>query len=244
MEKNEIKIALHPVQTTRASEEIYGQIRRLILDGEIKPGERLPSERKMMEMMQRSRPTIREAMRMLEREGYIKTFPGSSGAVVQEVSVDTAIQSLESIMEFQKLNLQDIVEFRQMTECMAAECAATRRKDDHLTLMADILEKAAVSAGNAEAFIQCDLEFHLAVAEASGNAMFSIMLQVCRGIIGESLADLLNDGNRQEQRDRYRRILDSHREIYRAIAEKDSAHASQVMRDHLTDASADLLDKK
>lgn len=65
--KNEIQIDLQPVQTRRASEEIYNQIRQLILDGEIHPGERLPSERKMMDMMHRSRPTIREAMRMLER---------------------------------------------------------------------------------------------------------------------------------------------------------------------------------
>ena len=49
--KNEIKIQLQPVQTKRASEEIYEQIRQLILDGEIQPGERLPSERSMMEMM-------------------------------------------------------------------------------------------------------------------------------------------------------------------------------------------------
>ena len=58
--KNEIQIDLQPVQTRRASEEIYNQIRQLILDGEIHPGERLPSERKMMDMMHRSRPTIRE----------------------------------------------------------------------------------------------------------------------------------------------------------------------------------------
>ena len=57
--KNEIQIDLQPVQTRRASEEIYNQIRQLILDGEIHPGERLPSERKMMDMMHRSRPTIR-----------------------------------------------------------------------------------------------------------------------------------------------------------------------------------------
>ena len=81
--KDEIKISLRPVQTKRASEEIYEQIKQLIIKGEIHPGERLPSERKMMDMMHRSRPTIREAMRMLERDGYIKIYSGSSGAVVQ-----------------------------------------------------------------------------------------------------------------------------------------------------------------
>ena len=76
--RNEIQIELQPVQTKRASEEIYNQIRQLILDGERSiRAWRLPSERKMMEMMHRSRPTIREAMRMLEREGYIKIYSRS-----------------------------------------------------------------------------------------------------------------------------------------------------------------------
>ena len=61
--RNEIQIELQPVQTKRASEEIYNQIRQLILDGEIHPGERLPSERKMMEMMHRSvRPYVKRCV--------------------------------------------------------------------------------------------------------------------------------------------------------------------------------------
>lgn len=119
--KDEIKIQLQPVQTKRASEEIYEQIRQLILDGKILPGERLPSERNMMEMMHRSRPTIREAMRMLERDGYIKIYSGSSGAVVQELTVDNAVQSLETIMHFQHLNMKNVLEFRRMTESVAAD---------------------------------------------------------------------------------------------------------------------------
>ena len=117
--RNEIQIELQPVQTKRASEEIYNQIRQLILDGEIHPGERLPSERKMMEMMHRSRPTIREAMRMLEREGYIKIYSGSSGAVVQELNVDNAVQSLETIIQMKGMTIEEILEFRRLTECEA-----------------------------------------------------------------------------------------------------------------------------
>ena len=63
----------HPIKTVRASEAIYEQIKDRIISGELKPGDRLPSERNMMELFQRSRPTIREALRMLERSGYIRT---------------------------------------------------------------------------------------------------------------------------------------------------------------------------
>ena len=203
--KNEIQIDLQPVQTRRASEEIYNQIRQLILDGEIHPGERLPSERKMMDMMHRSRPTIREAMRMLEREGYIKIYSGSSGAVVQEINVDNAVQSLE---------------------------------------MKEILQRSENVLGESDAFIACDLEFHLALADASHNAMYSIMMQVCRNVIGESLSDILIKGTEEEQKMRYQRILDVHKETYIAIKNQHGAEAARLLTIHLTNAESDFVGRK
>lgn len=240
--KDEIKIQLQPVQTKRASEEIYEQIRQLILDGSISPGERLPSERNMMEMMHRSRPTIREAMRMLERDGYIKIYSGSSGAVVQELGVDNAVQSLETIMHFQHLTMENVLEFRRMTESVAAELAARRRTEEDLQKLKDILENTEQALGNADKFIVCDLQFHLAVADASKNAMYTIMLQVCRGMIGESLTEVLIRGSEKEQARRYRNILAAHRSVYQSVLEKDPLQASQNMRQHLISAEKDILE--
>ena len=241
--KDEIKIQLQPVQTKRASEEIYEQIRQLILDGKILPGERLPSERNMMEMMHRSRPTIREAMRMLERDGYIKIYSGSSGAVVQELSVDNAVQSLETIMHFQHLTMDNLLEFRRMTESVAAELAAQKRTDEDLRKLENILANTELAIGDADKFIHCDLQFHLAVADASKNAMYSIMLQVCRDIIGESLTEVLAKGDRTEQLERYPRILEAHRAVYQAIAAGQPEKAFPAMKRHLMDAEKDILEK-
>ncbi len=241
--KNEIKIQLQPVQTKRASEEIYEQIRQLILDGEIQPGERLPSERSMMEMMHRSRPTIREAMRMLEREGYIKIYSGSSGAVVQELTVDNAVQSLETIMQLQKLTMDNILEFRLMTESVAAELAASRRTDEDLHHLKALLERTRQSIGNADQFISCDLQFHLAVAAASRNAMYSIMLQVCREMIGESLMEVLETGSEAERTKRYWNIFAAHQAVYEAIAGQNPQKAGQKMQEHLIHAEHDILDQ-
>ena len=77
-------VTFQPAATKRASEIIYEQVREMIVKGKLKPGDRLPNERAMMEMFQRSRPTVREALRMLERSGYIRTSAGSNGAVVTE----------------------------------------------------------------------------------------------------------------------------------------------------------------
>ncbi len=87
-----------PVSSRRVSEAIFDQIREKILRGEIRPNDRLPSERALMEIFGRSRPTIREALRMLERSGLITTIPGSGGSVVKEISSQTVEQSLEGMV--------------------------------------------------------------------------------------------------------------------------------------------------
>lgn len=239
--KNESNIQLQPVQTRRASEEIYDQIRQLILDGKIKPGERLPSERNMMEMMHRSRPTIREAMRMLEREGYIKIYSGSSGAVVQEIGVENAVQSLETIMLFQQLTMENILEFRRMTEGIAARLAARRRTESDLAEMARILRQTEQALGDESRFITCDLQFHLAVAKASQNNMYTIMLQVCRGMIGRSLQNVLEKGSEAERARRYRHILEAHCTVYQAISAGQAQDACRSMEQHLIHAENDIL---
>lgn len=240
MEKNN-KITLHPVETKRASEEIYFQIRQLIMDGEIKAGDRLPSERKMMEMMQRSRPTIREAMRMLEREGYIKTIPGSSGAVVQECSVDNAVQSLENIIQFQKLTIENILEFRMIDETQAAKLAAIRRTDEDIIMMQEILQKAESCLEFPQQFIDFDVQFHIQIAKASKNEMFCIMLQVCRNIIGLSLMDKLTIGSVEMKKNKCINILKAHKAIFEAIKNRDENSASSEMHKHLKDAEFDLI---
>ena len=83
-----------PIGDRRASEAIYEQLRELITSGALRPGDRLPSERAMMEQLHRSRPTIREALRMLEQGGYVASTHGASGAVVQELTIDGVEQPL------------------------------------------------------------------------------------------------------------------------------------------------------
>lgn len=238
--KNEISVALKPVETKKASEEIYEQIRRLIINGEIEPGQRLPSERKMMEQMQRSRATIREALRLLERDGYIRTQPGSSGAIIQKPNVNNAVQSLESIMMIQQLKLENILEFRRMTENTGARLACRRRTVEELRRMREILKEARASFGDKDRFIELDLEFHNAVAEAAQNTMYVIMLQVCRKMIGEALGDLLYQGSEARREARYLNIQNAHEAIYHAIEQHMEDAAEEALNAHLQDAENDL----
>ena len=82
MEQPSSKALFTPAKTQRASEAIYNQIYPKIISGELRPGDRLPPERELAEMFQRSRPVVREALRMLQQEGLIETAVGSSGGAV------------------------------------------------------------------------------------------------------------------------------------------------------------------
>ena len=77
MEQPSSKALFTPAKTQRASEAIYNQIYPKIISGELRPGDRLPPERELAEMFQRSRPVVREALRMLQQEGLIETAVGT-----------------------------------------------------------------------------------------------------------------------------------------------------------------------
>ena len=132
---------LRPVETQRASAAIYEQVKGLILDGQLNPGDRLPSERSLMEVMGRSRPTIREALRMLERDGFIHTVPGGSGAVVQQPSADLVVQSLDAMLQVGKVSLTELGEFRMHNDVAVARWAAQRRTQSDIDALKTILDQ-------------------------------------------------------------------------------------------------------
>ena len=80
---------------------------------------------------------------MMERDGYIKIYSGSSGAVVQEINVDNAVQSLETIIQMKHMKIEEILDFRRLTACEAARLASERRTAEDLEKMKEILQRSA-----------------------------------------------------------------------------------------------------
>ena len=118
MDAHELHIQLDPAK--RASDDIYEQLRALITSGALKPGDRLPSERAMMAELQRSRPTIREALKRLEQGGYVTSTQGASGAVVQELSLHAAEEPLKDMIQLSQVSLSELNEYRQSNDSTIA----------------------------------------------------------------------------------------------------------------------------
>lgn len=234
-------VALKPVVAPRASEAIYEQIRGMILNGELKPGDHLPSERQMMEMMQRSRPTIREALRMLEREGFIKTSHGSTGAVIQSPTTSTLEQSFEAMLRVNRITVREIGEYRDFNEIQIAGWAAERRTEEDIKNLQQCLQKSAQVIDNYLLFIEAEQPFHALLAKASQNTVAQIQERVLSSCVKQPLYDTFVELSPDDRRALCEHIHRKHVAVVDAIIAQDVETARQRMAIHVIPFISDDL---
>lgn len=236
-EEGRLARLLRPVETQRASEAIYEQIKTLIVQGQFKPGDRLPSERSLMELMGRSRPTIREALRMLERAGFIRTVPGGSGAVIQQPSTELVAQSLDVMLQVGRVSLRELGEFRRHNDAAVARWAALRRGREDLDALEDILTRSEefVRARDWEGFLGLDPEFHCALAYAGDNTVAAVMSRVLSQLCNPITLATLRGQPEEGAQEQARSILEVHRKILEAVRAGDPEKAGRAMELHIQD---------
>src|SRR5579875_15626 len=122
-----------PVRRMRAYEAVVEQVSMAIRTGDLMPGDRLPSERELMKQFELSRSTIREALRVLESKGLVRSRPADQrGVEVLAFSTCALSQSIESLVQFERLTLSDLVFFRMLVEGTLAGLAARFRGEQDL----------------------------------------------------------------------------------------------------------------
>ena len=235
-----VHIPWQPIGGGRASEAIYDQLRELITSGALKPGDRLPSERAMMEQLHRSRPTIREALCMLEQGGYVASTHGASGAVVQELTIDGVEQPLSAMLQLNQISLEELGEYRAVNDGTIAGWAARRRTDEDLAALDSCLTAAEQALGDYRRFAELDVRFHSLLSRATGNQVAMIVTDVLGQVEQHTLLKKMETLNDSACLALERRILARHREILSAIRRQDDAAANQAMRVH-TRAAAPAL---
>lgn len=236
-----VQIRWEPVaDDRRASEAIYDQLRRLITSGQLRPGDRLPSERAMMEQLHRSRPTIREALRMLEQGGYVASTHGASGAVVQELTIDGVEQPLTAMLQLNRISLEELVEYRAVNDGTIALWAALRRREEDLAALEDCVSRAEAALHDYHRFAELDVGFHSLLSRAAGNQVAVIVTEVLGKVEQHTLLQKLASLEEDDRLALCRRILDRHREILDAIRRRDGTGAQEAMRAHTHGAGTDL----
>lgn len=230
------------ITAEKLSSAVARQVELLILRGILRPGERLPAERELAERLGVSRPSLREALEMLESKGLVVTRPGA-GAFVAEVLGNAFSPALVELFASHDEAVQDYIAFRRDLEGLAAERAARVGSDTDLAVIATVFARmeAAHQKRDPTDEAALDAQFHMSIIEASHNV---IMLHMMR-----SMFDLLRQGvfyNRQVMfRNRMTRdmLLDQHRAINRAIQARDPAGARAAIGAHMDYVEQALLEQ-
>jgi DNA-binding FadR family transcriptional regulator len=167
----------------RIFQDLVDQIENAILDGRLQVGDKLPPQRKLVEMFQTSRGSLREAFRVLEQKGLIEVRLGvSGGAVVKAINTQPVTESLATLIQHKKVSLAELAEFREGVEGMVASLAAERVTADDMIYFKQILgeAEACVRKGPSmwEEFCAIDKKFHKAIAQACGNSVYQFVLRM------------------------------------------------------------------
>ena len=243
------------VRAPKTAELIATLYRRQIVRGELRPGDTLPSEQQLMEQFGVSRPTLREAFRILEAEDLISVKRGSrGGARVTQPSLSVAARYVGLLLQVQGTTIADVYEARMVLEPACARLLARRRtRQDLADLIACIEElRGAVEAGHPGTgqlkapeptrWSSQAARFHELIMQRSGSKTLAVQGGVLQDIVATHLALALSrDHARDDELANFRRNVRSYEKLVALVEERDGPGAEQHWRAHMEAAGQRLL---
>lgn len=216
------------VQSKKVYQLVVEQIQNMIMSGQLKNGDKLPSERELADQFGVSRNSVREALRALEILGFIESRQGDGNFIRVEPG-SGLFEPLSVIFRLHDGRFSDILELRRIFEIEAVRKTAvllTREGERQLSEIAEQL----LNAESDQDSIKWDKAFHFKLAELSGNCLLAAFLQACSSLFEQNIADgrnvILNSpGNRKN-------LLRSHKQIFKAVIARNADAAAEAMAKH------------
>ena len=220
-----------PVQAERISQLIEGQLKEAIIRHHYRAGDKLPSERELVDMFGASRSSIREAIRSLERSGFVVVKKGVQGGafVLQKGDSTLMVNYLRDMMRLRQVSLDEILQARLIIEPEVAAAAAERATPKYIELLEEITRDQLKGFDSENPVMQFDRNprFHRIIAEMTGNQVFIIIMQ----ILLEIHAFRMNQFKLDEKT--IRKITHQHDGIIEALKKKDRKLAFEEMKNHV-----------
>ena len=224
------------VKPSRLYEQIANQIRNLISDGTLRPGDQLPSERELAEQFGVSRTVVREAIRVLGEKGLIEIQAGKGTFVTDSFDKmsDVMRDTLDWVVKVSLANgMLDLVQVRELLEPGIAAIAAEMAEAEEIEIMKKAVVVMDNSMGDADAYVDADLEFHLALAEATQNSVIPVLIDPIIGLLHEQRKRIFKvEGGPQRGQFHHKRILET-------VIKQDPIAARQAMIAHLEQVRRD-----
>ena len=219
----------NPVRPARASHDIVQQIKNQIFSGSIPAGNRLPSENELCAQFGVSRTTVRDALRVLESQGFVEIKVGAGGgSFVSEPHHETVTESLSNMLKMQNMGIEELAEARMVIETSIVALAAKRATAKDIAAMEEAIAEARAGKHSGDPhFTPHSVSFHVALAEAAQNQVLLFTVNSFRSLFYETIEKLVPDPDMQD------RAIDDHQKILEAIKARDAEKAERIMRAHL-----------
>ncbi|MFY4775616.1 FadR/GntR family transcriptional regulator [Metabacillus sp. RGM 3146] len=227
------------IKPKKIYEEVADALLETIKAGTIMPGEKLDSVQQLAENFQVGRSAIREALSALRAMGIVEMKQGE-GTFVKYFNPDLIASSVSSAILMNKKDIVHLLEVRKILEAGAAGSAALNRTQGNIEKFEGILDRMKDSVGNEELGEKSDLDFHMAIAEASQNSLLLRLMDNVSGMMIETMRETRRIWLYSKHKTA-ERLYQEHVTIFKAILQKDSVSAQNLMLEHLESVEQVLL---
>lgn len=214
------------VKRTKISDEIANQIKRLITEGKLKPGDRLPPERELIKQLGVSRPSLREALNSLVSIGLLEVRQAKR-TFVKSVTSKLIEDPLALLIKADEQKVFDLIEVRKAIETWSAYHAAQKALKEDIERLDAIIRDMKKAFEEGRSWEKEDADFHLAIAQATHNTIQVHIMSSIYDLLRQSMAKIFID------REQVKKLINHHLQIFLAIKNRDPEKARQKTLDHL-----------
>lgn len=224
-----------PVKRISVSEQIFEQLKEKITSGELQPGEKLPSENELCKLYGVSRTTIRQALANLSSLELIETKFGE-GSFVKQTNIGDVMTSLLKTPRLSRESILEVIEFRQLIEPPVAKLACKKANDADVRRLRTLYQGMVDHQNDLAVFTQYDRNFHLAIAQISGNAHIVKIFDIISDVLYRAFDDIVAQRGNEAG-------LKYHGMLLRAFEIRDDYTVQRVMQEHMDDMRRDYSSK-
>ncbi len=212
---------IKPIRNDRLSDKVVKEILTMIQDGYLKPGDKLQAENFLAEQLGVSRGILREALTILQAQGYIRRKPKDGTYIMENMESEFVNRSIADILK--KSAYRDLLEFRDALEVKMVEKVIERASDEDIEDIFDILK----AVENEDFSSNIDYYFHYKLAQLSRNTFFMNFIDTYFDLIAEIAIESLKNSKRQQEAEK------EHFAIVKAIKDRDKEAARKAVKEHM-----------
>ncbi|MGH3384760.1 MAG: FadR/GntR family transcriptional regulator [Nocardioidaceae bacterium] len=225
---------LEPLERAKTYELVVRQIKDEIFAGRLRPGDRLPGERQLSEQLQVSRPSVREAVRILEAMEIVRSRPGTgagSGLVVSTQPSRALSDLLRLHVALSSYSMSDVMQVRLALEQQSVRRLADQIDEKDASKVREALDRMSKPGLDRSTFHDLDTEFHIALARGSDNALLADLMTALRDAVRRPMTEAFdNEANWAERVDD---LIREHAEIFAAVESGDADLAAALTQQHI-----------